>query len=72
MLKALAHTDDGPLLVFGLSAMNIIRLQEGLPIKINLAELGLKGSMMIFAGDTEASMEQELRAAGVMPPARSS
>ena len=60
MIKALAKTDKGPLMIFGLSRENIERLQKGQPIKIDLSEMGMEGHAMIFAGDTEATMAAEL------------
>lgn len=65
MIKARAQTKDGPLLVFGLSAANITKLQEGLPILFSLDIFGMDGRVTIFAGDTEASMLEELKASGV-------
>ena len=60
MIKAKAETKKGPLAIIGLSAGNIKNLQLGKPIRVNLAELGLSGYVMIFAGETEASMAREL------------
>lgn len=60
MLKLKLQTDQGTLMVLGLSAMNITRLQTGMPIKFDLAPFGFEGSMMLYAGDTEATMIDEL------------
>lgn len=60
MLKLKVQTDQGTLMVLGLSAMNVARLQTGMPIKFDLAPFGFEGSMMIYAGDTESSMLDEL------------
>jgi hypothetical protein len=66
MIRALAHTQDGPLLIFGLSAANITKLQEGLPIYASLDVFGMPGSFLIVPGDTEDSIAQELMAAGIV------
>lgn len=67
MLKLRVMTDNGPILVLGLSATNIERLQDGMPIKVNLAEMGLQGQVFIFTGATEDSMLKELQDAGLVP-----
>lgn len=56
MIKAISKTPTGPLVVFGLSARNMRLLKEGRPILIDMSELGQKGHVMIFAGDTEGEM----------------
>jgi len=62
MIKLLAHLSDGrPLYLFGLSAMNIATLQQGMPILFDLAALGGRGQVAIISGDTEDSMLAELR-----------
>lgn len=61
MLKA----RSGETLIFGLSAKNIEKLMEGLPIHIDLKELGSTGSVFIFYGHTEADMKDSLEAAGI-------
>ena len=38
---------------FGLSEENIKRLKEGQPIKVDLAQMGGTGSVLIFYGETE-------------------
>lgn len=67
MLKFTVERKEGPIIFFGLSAMNIQKLQEGKPITINLADLGLKGEVFIFAGDTESSMLEDLKKTGLVP-----
>ena len=71
MLKAKVDHSNGPLIIFGLSKINITKLQDSMPIKIDLAELGMQGEVFIFAGDTEASMMTEIEAAGMLPAAKS-
>jgi hypothetical protein len=56
MLKAKA----GNTVFFGLSETNIVRLREGKPIKIDMYELGLFGSVIIFYGETEEKMRDDL------------
>lgn len=53
--------DKTPGLGFGLSAENIKRLQAGQPIVINLSEMGVKAEMIIFYGETEQSMYENLK-----------
>lgn len=61
MLKALAHTPAGPLMIFGLSEDNINHLKEGKPIAIDLKELGLAGGrVLIIYGKTEYDMRNDL------------
>ena len=62
MLKAKTNTGD---IIFGLSKQNIRKLKEGKPILINLEDLGLeKRRVMIFYGDTEKKMQDELNEYG--------
>ena len=57
MIKFITTNDKGePGFGFGLSEENIKRLKAGQPIKINLADLGLKGIVVIFYGRTENEM----------------
>ena len=60
MIKAVADTNKGRLIILGLSKENIRRLQKDRPIDIDLSELGLSGHIFIFAGDTEESMTRQL------------
>lgn len=63
MIKFKADSPTGPLIGLGLSAQNLRLLQEGKPIVINLADLGLPpGRVLIFYGETEASMAAEMAA----------
>jgi hypothetical protein len=56
MLKARA----GDHIFFGLSARNLQLLRAGKPIKVELEELGLTGSVVIFYGETEEAMRADL------------
>lgn len=58
---------DGPIIMFGLSAMNIKKLQAGMPIRIDLGKLGVPGHIYLFAGDTEESMLADLKESGFLP-----
>lgn len=70
MLKLRITRQDGkPMIILGLSAMNIEKLEDGMPIQFDMAELGLVGTLAIMAGDTEQSMMEELRRAGLLPAA---
>ena len=60
MLKARANGRDGELLIFGLSEMNLKKLKEGRPIQIDLTEMGLNGTMLIFYGKDEIAMAKQL------------
>lgn len=52
-------------LTFGLSAENIRRLQDGQPILFNLDEFGFESEVLIITGETEESMKDDLRKAGL-------
>lgn len=57
MIKARA----GEVVIFGLSERNLELLRKGMPIKINMTELGLTGTILIFYGKTEEAMYEELK-----------
>lgn len=60
MIKANA----GPLAIFGLSDINMQKLMEGKPIKIQMEDLGYTGDprvIIIMYGKTEAALTQELQ-----------
>jgi hypothetical protein len=69
MLKARIRREDSNLYVFGLSAMNIKKLKQGMPIYIKMKDLGVPGNdeVAIFYGETEGAMFKELREAGLLP-----
>lgn len=57
LIKFRAIGDNGKVaLGFGISEENVKRLKEGKPIYVDLAELGINGSLMIFYGKTEADL----------------
>lgn len=45
---------------FGLSANNLRRLKEGMPISIDLTKMGGQGRILIFYGETEQDMARDL------------
>lgn len=70
MIKATARGDDGIMVFLGLSFMNLHRLQEGQPIIVDLAEMGLPADerpskILLHAGKNEQAIITELRAHGV-------
>lgn len=59
MIKARA----GNVVIFGLSRLNLERLQEGKPIMFDGAEVGLDGNkIVIMYGETEQAIADELNA----------
>lgn len=65
MIKARGATVGGePILIFGLSRMNTERLHAGMPIRVDLRELGMKGLVFIIAGETEEAIGASLKGVG--------
>lgn len=65
MIKALLRTPGArpDVVVFGLSAQNIARLEAGQPVRANLADLGLPAlHVVILAGDNEETMREDMLA----------
>lgn len=64
MIRAkMADKQGRPILMFGLSHENLRRMKDlGQPIRFDLAELGIQPSVsvVIFVGETEESMREEL------------
>lgn len=62
MIKATGrHSDGRPLLVLGLSRVNCQRLLDDQPIIVNTSEVDLEwGWILLYAGETEAAMRDEL------------
>jgi hypothetical protein len=57
LIKArIENPEKGDLLVFGLSRENIDRLTADQPIKVDLTEMGLKGSILIFFKETTGDL----------------
>ena len=52
---------SGELVIFGLSRLNLEKLQEGKPIAFDGAEVGLNGMrVLIMFGETEEDIAREL------------
>lgn len=69
MIKARGATVGGePILIFGLSRMNTERLHAGLPIRVDLRELGMQGLVFIIAGETEEAIGASLKGANLVGP----
>lgn len=71
MIKAIGTSKSGQTTVFlGLSRTNTERLMMGQPIPVRLRNLNSNLpdiQILIFGGETEESMVEELRAAGLLP-----
>lgn len=81
MLKSIAKTDDGPLVMLGLTYANLAKLKAGQPIDLSLQEMldlfhGADGlgeqplrtaRLVLFAGESEEAMALELEAHGIAP-----
>lgn len=70
MILGRADNGDFQTLIIGLSALNIQKLQQGLPIQITREKQGEAipehWSIVIMAGETENSMAAELRRQGLL------
>lgn len=61
MIKAKLTLIDGrPAYLFGLSTKNIEKLQQRMPIRIALEDMGGAGEVYIMWGDTEDAIAREL------------
>ena len=61
MVKLGAKNNDGkPVVILGLSELNITHLKEGKPILIDLLPFGMDGQAVITYGKTEEVITQEL------------
>lgn len=74
MILGRADNGDVQALIIGLSALNIEKLQKGMPIHITREKQGEAipehWSIVIMAGETENSMAAELRRAGMLDGTR--
>lgn len=62
MIKARASFGGDPVLIIGLSRLNVERLLDGMPIRFNASELGLPPlTVLILGGETEDSITEEFR-----------
>jgi len=63
MIKAAAVDERGrPIVIVGLSVGNMVKLQKGQPIEMDLADFGSEGTLVIMGGETEATIMAELSA----------
>ncbi len=75
MLKVILGCANGTTIwAFGLSQMNVRKLQEGQPLLFNLSDMGLPPQqVLLFYGPTEEVMETELhKAVRTAPPGSTS
>jgi hypothetical protein len=62
MLKMKAKTDNGDIVILGLSEENIKRMKDNKPMLIDLKEVGIPGiKIMIFTGKTEEEMFEDFK-----------
>ncbi len=64
MIKAVGAMEDGrALIIVGLSKINMDKLLQDQPIKIDLQELGIEGGgvLLVVGGQTEATIQAQLR-----------
>lgn len=66
MIKAKGTKKGKEILLLGLSDMNVKKLQQGLPIVIERAEIDLPFDIIIFYGKTEEDMIEILADAGML------
>lgn len=66
MIRFAADRDGKPIFGFGLSEGNLRLLREKKPIIVDLEEMGGQGEVVIFWGETETQMQEELQAAGLL------
>lgn len=66
MIKFKAKLDDKPLYGFGLSFGNLRLLKEGKPIVFDFSEMGGEGKIVIFVGETDQSMVDDLKNLGIV------
>lgn len=67
MIKTRLTRDGKPILIFGLSELNVQKLKENKPISFDLDVLGLEGTVIILYGETEESITQDLKDIGILP-----
>lgn len=68
MIKARANDNSTgePVYILGLSDGNLRKLREGLPITVELQQLGSTGRIVIMHGTTELEIIKELQACGLI------
>jgi hypothetical protein len=60
MIRGIGHTVKGKVLMLGLSRVNVTRLMDGQPIHFDGKPLEFDGDIVIFFGETEDSMKEDL------------
>lgn len=71
MIKFSGKTEDGkPVFGFGLSLGNFTKLLKGLPICVDLADMGYEpgGNVIIIGGETEEDLAKQIVNSGLMAP----
>lgn len=68
MLKMVLGTEKGRLLILGFSRLNLEKLQQGMPVDIDLTVPGMEDirHVVIYGGETEATMAEEIKKSGLM------
>ncbi len=67
MIKAAGRGKKGNLVILGLSDRNLEKLRAGLPILVDLNELGSTGELMIMWGPTEDDIARQLASVAKLP-----
>lgn len=69
MLRLAAMTDKGPIGIIGINADNLIRMQAGLPLDIDIKAITPPGTrinrMVIHYGNTYADVVQDMDEGGI-------
>lgn len=71
MMRAGINDPNNPTVVLGLSAENVARLKNGMPIKAALETFGAgftRGQVVVCYGETEMELSRQLRRAGLIGP----
>jgi hypothetical protein len=67
VIKGVGKAGDSDLVILGLAAENVRRLTDGQPIRVDLAEVGLPGTVVVICyGQTEEAIMADMQAAGLM------
>jgi hypothetical protein len=71
MIKFKAGIGSGRELVgFGLTEKNVEQMKLGRPIHVMGVEMGIPYDVMIFYGETERAMYEDIKKAGLIDPER--
>lgn len=66
MIKAAKMTEDGPVILLGLSRLNHERLVAGMDIDADLRSIGIKAKVVITYGEDEDAIMQRFSAGQVV------